>query len=166
MKEERRRRRLLSPHSLVDDPPPSPRLASFPSRSYFLNVDEIVDESSGDTILGLDESRAICLKSCPDSNDTAPLRWICDYPDGPPLNGSITMEEWVDMEYDYFEMLDTAAQESSFAFEVGGASADAAASFLSFFYSFFHASDFPLSPGPLLPPRPQLGHRPVHLHLR
>lgn len=68
---------------------------------YWLNPNQVYQTGLKDSLFTLPDARAICLLDCPTPTDDA-LTWVCDYPEG---EIKLSMDEWIDRNYDYFEFL-------------------------------------------------------------
>eukprot|EP00249_Psilotum_nudum_P010325 c22474_g1_i1 orf=490-2595(-) len=85
----------------------NPDLGDFHVR-YWQNPNQVYQSGLSESPINLIEARSICLKGCPIPSNTS-LTWVCDYPEGPI---KLTMQDWADRNYDYFELL-TANQTNS-----------------------------------------------------
>ncbi|VFQ91854.1 unnamed protein product [Cuscuta campestris] len=65
---------------------------------YWLNPNEVYQTSSKDSDAKLANARSICLLDCPTPSDDS-LNWVCDYPEG---DLRLSVDDWVDRNYDYF----------------------------------------------------------------
>lgn len=68
---------------------------------YWLNPNQVYQSGLKDSQFKLANARTICLLDCPAPPDDN-LNWVCDYPEG---DIHITMDDWIDRNYDYFEFL-------------------------------------------------------------
>ncbi|KAG6591969.1 Choline transporter protein 1, partial [Cucurbita argyrosperma subsp. sororia] len=57
----------------------------------------------------LADARSICLMDCPTPSEDS-LNWVCDYPEG---EIRLSMDDWIDRNYDYFEFLTPEMRNSS-----------------------------------------------------
>ena len=104
-------------------------LSNFKYR-YWVNpkqLADILDERGTASLLDiLGDGKSICLQECPSVNMTASSwdeqPWICNYPDqygGINSTGfdfsNLTLQEWADRNYDYFDLLTEDQKNSSFA---------------------------------------------------
>jgi len=90
-------------------------MEGFPYR-YWPNFNEVWDAGSSGNPFVLQDAISLCLKKCPQPSDEK-LTWVCKYPqDGHP-NNQTTLQEWHDMDYDYFNELGSEAQATSYKME-------------------------------------------------
>lgn len=68
---------------------------------YWLNPNQVYQSGLKDSQFNLANARSICLLDCPTPSDDS-LNWVCDYPEG---EIRLSMEDWIDRNYDYFEFL-------------------------------------------------------------
>ncbi|KAG8637127.1 choline transporter protein 1 isoform X2 [Manihot esculenta] len=68
---------------------------------YWLNPNQVYLSGLKNSQFKLANARSICLLDCPIPSEDA-LNWVCDYPEG---DIRISMEDWIDRNYDYFEFL-------------------------------------------------------------
>ncbi|XP_010545818.1 PREDICTED: choline transporter-like protein 2 isoform X2 [Tarenaya hassleriana] len=76
---------------------------------YWLNPNQVYESGLKDGQFKLDNARSICLLDCPIPYDDT-LNWVCDYPDG---EIRLSMNDWIDRNYDYFEFLTPEMRNSS-----------------------------------------------------
>ncbi|KAK4255787.1 hypothetical protein QN277_008740 [Acacia crassicarpa] len=76
---------------------------------YWLNPNEVYQSGLKDTQFELADARTICLLDCPVPSEDS-LNWVCDYPEG---EIKISMQDWIDGNYDYFEFLTPQMRNSS-----------------------------------------------------
>ncbi|CAN1798140.1 Choline transporter protein 1 [Linum perenne] len=69
--------------------------------TYWLNPNQVYLSGSKDSQFKLSNARSICLLDCPRPTDDG-LNWVCDYPEG---DIRISMDDWIDRNYDYYEFL-------------------------------------------------------------
>jgi len=68
------------------------------------------------------DAKSICLKGCPKpaeadaSGAVTSVKWVCDYPDDGHVAG-MTMQQWSDASYDYFDQLNDTSKASSKEFK-------------------------------------------------
>ncbi|KAK4781806.1 hypothetical protein SAY86_015908 [Trapa natans] len=68
---------------------------------YWLNPNQVYESGSKDSLFSLSDARSICLLDCPTPSEDG-LNWVCDYPEG---EIRLSMDDWIDRNYDYFEFL-------------------------------------------------------------
>ncbi|KAJ4836176.1 Choline transporter protein 1 [Turnera subulata] len=68
---------------------------------YWLNPNQVYLSGLKDSQFQLSNARSICLLDCPIPSEDA-LNWVCDYPEG---DIRLSMDDWIDRNYDYFEFL-------------------------------------------------------------
>ncbi|KAL5715548.1 Choline transporter protein 1 [Ranunculus cassubicifolius] len=78
----------------------NPNLRSLQLR-YWVNPNQVYQTGLKKTQFNLNDARSICLKGCPNPSDNT-LDWVCDYPQG---EIHMSMGEWVDNKYNYFDSL-------------------------------------------------------------
>ena len=103
-------------------------------KRYFLNVAEVayavdalasgIATTNVATIdYNLRDAKSICLEECPAMNNTksaSGLTWVCNYPEsveGHPNYPTYTREHWIKDNYNYFNDLSSAQQDTSFQFK-------------------------------------------------
>ncbi|CAN0912119.1 Choline transporter protein 1 [Linum grandiflorum] len=69
--------------------------------TYWVNPNQVYLSGSKDSQFKLANARSICLLDCPRPTDDG-LNWVCDYPEG---DIRISMDDWIDRNYDYYEFL-------------------------------------------------------------
>jgi len=84
---------------------------------YFLNPNEVIAAES--ITVTLEDAASICLKGCPNALPEGNLTWICKYPQdrwgvNVKAHPNMTIEEWHNRSYDYFDLLDEEEQRTSF----------------------------------------------------
>lgn len=65
---------------------------------YWLNPNEVYQSGLKDGDVKLPNARSICLLDCPIPSEDS-LNWVCDYPEG---DVRLSVENWIDRNYDYF----------------------------------------------------------------
>jgi hypothetical protein len=80
---------------------------------YWPNSQEIAELGS----IQMMDAKSICLKSCPKPAEAVngtvqSVNWVCDYPDDGHV-ADMTMQQWSDASYDYFDRLNETSKESS-----------------------------------------------------
>ncbi|KAM1646183.1 hypothetical protein ACFXTN_007245 [Malus domestica] len=68
---------------------------------YWLNPNQVYHSGLKDNQFKLANARSICLLDCPIPYEDS-LSWVCDYPDG---DIRLSMDDWIDRNYDYYEFL-------------------------------------------------------------
>ncbi|KAM1101231.1 hypothetical protein ACFX2B_007537 [Malus domestica] len=68
---------------------------------YWLNPNQVYLSGLKDNQFKLANARSICLLDCPIPYEDS-LSWVCDYPDG---DIRLSMDDWIDRNYDYYEFL-------------------------------------------------------------
>ncbi|KAJ1401910.1 hypothetical protein SESBI_28434 [Sesbania bispinosa] len=76
---------------------------------YWLNPNQVFQSGLKDSQFKLSNARSICLLDCPNPSEDS-LTWVCDYPEG---DIRVSMNDWIDMNYDYFEFLTPEMRNSS-----------------------------------------------------
>lgn len=76
---------------------------------YWQNPNQVYQSGLRKSPINLIEARSICLKGCPTPSDDS-LTWVCDYPEG---SITLTFDEWVGKNYNYFEFLSSDQKNSS-----------------------------------------------------
>ncbi|KAJ4726287.1 choline transporter-like protein 2 [Melia azedarach] len=76
---------------------------------YWLNPNQVYESGLKDSKFKLANARSICLLDCPIPAEDS-LNWICDYPEG---EIRLSMDDWIDRNYDYFEFLTPEMRNSS-----------------------------------------------------
>ncbi|KAF2286010.1 hypothetical protein P3X46_006829 [Hevea brasiliensis] len=69
--------------------------------TYWLNPNQVYLSGLKNSQFKLANARSICLMDCPLPSEDA-LNWVCDYPEG---DIRISVEDWINRNYDYFEFL-------------------------------------------------------------
>lgn len=65
---------------------------------YWLNPNQVYQTGVKDSKFQLSNARSICLMDCPIPSEDS-LNWVCDYPEG---DIRISLDDWIDRNYDYF----------------------------------------------------------------
>ncbi|XP_057771812.1 choline transporter protein 1 isoform X2 [Salvia miltiorrhiza] len=65
---------------------------------YWLNPNQVYQSGVKDSKFELSNARSICLMDCPIPSEDS-LNWVCDYPEG---DIRISLDDWIDRNYDYF----------------------------------------------------------------
>lgn len=65
---------------------------------YWLNPNQVYETGVKDSKFQLSNARSICLMDCPIPSEDS-LNWVCDYPEG---DIHISLDDWIDRNYDYF----------------------------------------------------------------
>ncbi|BBH01803.1 Plasma-membrane choline transporter family protein [Prunus dulcis] len=68
---------------------------------YWLNPNQVYLSGLKDNQFKLANARSICLLDCPIPSEDS-LSWVCDYPEG---DIRLSMDDWIDRNYDYYEFL-------------------------------------------------------------
>ncbi|XP_045801380.1 choline transporter protein 1 [Trifolium pratense] len=76
---------------------------------YWLNPNQVYQSGSKDSQFKLADARSICLLDCPFPLEDS-LTWVCNYPEG---DIRISMDDWIDMNYNYYEFLTPEMRNSS-----------------------------------------------------
>ena len=77
---------------------------------YWMNPNQVYKSGLASDPFNLADARSICLSSCPTPSATN-LTWVCDYPEG---NITLSTSDWAARNYDYFSILTSAQQQSSY----------------------------------------------------
>ncbi|KAL3645481.1 Choline transporter protein 1 [Castilleja foliolosa] len=65
---------------------------------YWLNPNQVYETGVKGSTFHLSNARSICLLDCPIPSEDS-LNWVCDYPEG---DIHISIDDWIDRNYDYF----------------------------------------------------------------
>ncbi|KAL8205492.1 hypothetical protein R6Q57_009043 [Mikania cordata] len=65
---------------------------------YYVNPNQVYQSGLKNSGVKLSNARTICLLDCPIPSEDS-LNWVCDYPEG---DIRISLDDWIDMNYDYF----------------------------------------------------------------
>ncbi|XP_057539519.1 choline transporter protein 1-like isoform X1 [Amaranthus tricolor] len=94
--------------NLCGDRHANPNLRELELR-YWVNPNQVHESGLKNSAFKLADARSICLLDCPIPAEDS-LNWVCDYPDG---DIQLTLDEWIDRNYDYFEFLTSDMRNSS-----------------------------------------------------
>ncbi|GER43027.1 choline transporter-related family protein [Striga asiatica] len=76
---------------------------------YWLNPNQVYQTGVKGSNFELSNARSICLLDCPIPSEDS-LNWVCDYPEG---DVRVSMDDWIDRNYDYFADLTPQLRNSS-----------------------------------------------------
>ncbi|KAL1184780.1 hypothetical protein V6Z11_A01G068900 [Gossypium hirsutum] len=76
---------------------------------YWLNPNQVYQSGVTDSQFKLSNARSICLLDCPTPLEDS-LSWVCDYPEG---DMHLSMDDWIDRNYDYYEILTSEMKNAS-----------------------------------------------------
>ncbi|KAG0447820.1 hypothetical protein HPP92_028137 [Vanilla planifolia] len=76
---------------------------------YWMNPNQVYESGLKGSQFALADARTICLMECPIPSDDG-LNWVCDYPEG---DIRMSMDDWIDRDYDYYEFLTPEMRNSS-----------------------------------------------------
>lgn len=76
---------------------------------YWVNPNQVYQSGLKNSGFKLSNARTICLMDCPIPSEDS-LNWVCDYPEG---DIHLSMDDWIDRNYDYFEFLTPEMRNSS-----------------------------------------------------
>lgn len=76
---------------------------------YWVNPNQVYDSGSKNGQFNIANARSICLLDCPLPSDDS-LNWVCDYPEG---DVRLSIDEWIDRNYDYYESLSAEMRNTS-----------------------------------------------------
>lgn len=76
---------------------------------YWVNPNQIYQSGVKDSQFKLADARSVCLMECPMPSEDG-ISWVCDYPEG---DIKISMDDWIDRDYDYYEFLTPEMRNSS-----------------------------------------------------
>ncbi|EYU44898.1 hypothetical protein ABFS82_13G077600 [Erythranthe guttata] len=76
---------------------------------YWLNPNQVYQTGLKESKFQLSNARSICLLDCPIPSEDS-LNWVCDYPEG---DIHLSMDDWIDRNYDYFADLTPILRNSS-----------------------------------------------------
>lgn len=65
---------------------------------YWVNPNQVYQSGMKNSGVKLSNARTICLLDCPIPSEDS-LNWVCDYPEG---DIRLSLDDWIDMNYDYF----------------------------------------------------------------
>lgn len=77
--------------------------------SYYMNPNQVYESASSSSSLGLGDAKSICLMECPAPAEDG-VNFVCDYPEG---DIRLSVDDWIDRDYDYFEFLTPEMRNSS-----------------------------------------------------
>ncbi|GBG82360.1 hypothetical protein CBR_g34644 [Chara braunii] len=91
---------------------------------YWMNPKQVIESGDITFSVSLRDARAICLRACPPIAEgiNSSLSWVCDYPEINAGNSTsplhqLTIKDWADRNYSYFELLDATQRLSSLRLE-------------------------------------------------
>ncbi|KAL8145013.1 choline transporter protein 1-like [Apium graveolens] len=76
---------------------------------YWLNPNQVYQSGLKNSHFKLGNARSVCLLDCPKPLEDS-LGWVCDYPDG---DIRLSIDDWIDRNYDYFADLPPQLRNSS-----------------------------------------------------
>ncbi|KAF0899544.1 hypothetical protein E2562_020751 [Oryza meyeriana var. granulata] len=76
---------------------------------YWINPNQVYQSGLKSSQINLPDSKAICLMECPLPAEDG-LNFVCDYPEG---DIRLSVDDWIDRDYDYFEYLTPDMRNSS-----------------------------------------------------
>ncbi|KAK7405223.1 hypothetical protein VNO78_06422 [Psophocarpus tetragonolobus] len=76
---------------------------------YWQNPNQVYQSGLKDSQFKLADARSICLSECPIPSEDS-LSWVCDYPEG---DIRLSMKDWINRNFDYFEFLTPEMRNSS-----------------------------------------------------
>lgn len=76
---------------------------------YWMNPNQVYESGQKKSQLKLADARSICLMECPAPSEDG-LNWVCDYPEG---DIHMSVDDWIDRDYDYYEFLTPEMRNSS-----------------------------------------------------
>lgn len=76
---------------------------------YWLNPNQVYQSGLKNSQFKLGNARSVCLLDCPNPLEDS-LGWVCDYPDG---DIRLSIDDWIDRNYDYFADLTPQLRNSS-----------------------------------------------------
>ncbi|XP_047080663.1 choline transporter protein 1-like [Lolium rigidum] len=68
---------------------------------YWMNPNQVYQSGLKDSKIDLADAKSICLMECPYPAEDG-LNFVCDYPEG---DIRLSVDDWIDRDYDYFEYL-------------------------------------------------------------
>ncbi|KAI7733371.1 hypothetical protein M8C21_018623 [Ambrosia artemisiifolia] len=81
---------------------------------YYVNPNQVYQSGVKNSGVKLANARTICLLDCPTPSEDS-LKWVCDYPEG---DIRISLDDWIDMDYDYFADLTPELRNTSLQLQV------------------------------------------------
>nr|CAB3479610.1 unnamed protein product [Digitaria exilis] len=76
---------------------------------YWMNPNQVYQSGLKSSHIDLPDAKAICLMECPLPAEDG-LNFVCDYPEG---DIRLSVDDWIDRDYDYFEFLTPDMRNSS-----------------------------------------------------
>ncbi|KAK1290781.1 hypothetical protein QJS10_CPB18g01491 [Acorus calamus] len=76
---------------------------------YWMNPNQVYQSGFKNSHFRLGDARSVCLLECPTPSEDS-LNWVCDYPEG---DIRLTVDEWINRDYDYYEFLTPDMRNSS-----------------------------------------------------
>lgn len=76
---------------------------------YWLNPNQVYQSGLKNSQFDLADAKSICLMECPIPSEDG-INWVCDYPEG---DIRLSVDDWIDRDYDYYEYLTTETMNSS-----------------------------------------------------
>ncbi|XP_064998544.1 choline transporter protein 1-like isoform X1 [Musa acuminata AAA Group] len=76
---------------------------------YWLNPNQVYQCGLKNSQFDLADAKSICLMECPIPSEDG-INWVCDYPEG---DIRLSVDDWIDRDYDYYEYLTTETRNSS-----------------------------------------------------
>lgn len=76
---------------------------------YWMNPNQVYQSGLKNSKVNLADAKAICLMECPNPAVDG-LNYICDYPEG---NIDLSVDDWINRDYDYYEFLTPDMKNSS-----------------------------------------------------
>ncbi|ONK79700.1 uncharacterized protein A4U43_C01F9150 [Asparagus officinalis] len=76
---------------------------------YWVNPNQVYQSADKSSEFKLTDARSICLMECPTPSEDG-LNWVCDYPEG---DIHVSLDDWIDRNYDYYEVLTPEMRNSS-----------------------------------------------------
>ncbi|KAM0887234.1 hypothetical protein ACQ4PT_029187 [Festuca glaucescens] len=68
---------------------------------YWMNPNQVYQSGLKDSKIDLADAKSVCLMECPYPAEDG-LNFVCDYPEG---DIRLSVDDWIDRDYDYFEYL-------------------------------------------------------------
>lgn len=76
---------------------------------YWMNPNQVYQSGLKSSQFNLADARTICLMECPVPAEDG-VNFVCDYPEG---DIRLSVDDWIDRDYDYFEFLTPEMRNSS-----------------------------------------------------
>ncbi|KAJ4773718.1 Choline transporter-like protein 2 [Rhynchospora pubera] len=76
---------------------------------YYMNPNQVYQSGTKDSQFSLADAKTICLMECPLPAEDG-VNFVCDYPEG---DIHLSVDDWIDRDYDYFEFLTPDMRNSS-----------------------------------------------------